>query len=835
MKKRLLAALLSAVLLTTGMIPASAAEADDAPEQEIVIQDDEAAFEENPTTTEVKPEESADSETESVQNINVNDAEAAAQTETEYAVNPLYRDAVSESDLLEPQDEPSSAWWSARSAVEGIDTYTEDETVIAGLIRDAMSNHTETLVFKAVTPEFNKDTWFSYVKQWVSLAMEETDSPIEGDYIRWNYAGFSGKMSYHTNRTTGKCEGTYTLTFTYYTTPEQEAELADRVDDLLDSFEFSESSSDFTKIQTIYDYVCRHVTYDNENLNDDSYKLKFTAYAALINGTAVCQGYSSLIYRMAKQEGIDSRIIASTTHGWNIVRMDGLYYYLDATWDSKTPDSWRYFLCGEQCSTFSASSSHTRSDGSNASQNAVTLDYTSAEFYRSYPMGETDYISFRWSEETDGTYSCTAVCGRDEIPCTVTVTSRKEPTCTAAGTLTCRADGEQNGAALHSEKTFSLPALDHSFTNYVFNDNATCTEDGTETASCDYGCGKTDTRTKAGSATGVHLFTEYRYNNDATCTEDGTETASCDYGCGETDTITKAGSATGVHLFTEYYYNNDATCTGNGTETASCDYGCGETDTRTKQNSARGHKWDTGTVTKSPSCGASGVMTYTCTRAGCQETKTASIPATGNHTYKQTSITKATTAKNGTISKTCAVCGKTAAETILHPKTVTISSAVYTYSGKVKHPTVTVRDSKGNRIASANYTVSNLSGHKNVGTYKVTVKFKGSKYSGTMSTSFRINPKSTKLKSLTASSKGFTAKWSTVMTQTSGYQLQYSTGSKFTNAKTVSVSGSKTTSKTVTKLSAKKKYYVRIRTYKTVSGTKYYSEWSAAKTVTTKK
>ena len=131
--------------------------------------------------------------------------------------------------------------------------------------------------------------------------------------------------------------------------------------------------------------------------------------------------------------------------------------------------------------------------------------------------------------------------------------------------------------------------------------------------------------------------------------------------------------------------------------------------------------------------------------------------------------------------------------------------------------------------------MSNLSGHKNVSTYKVTVKFKGTKYSGTLSTSFRINPKSTKLKSLTALSKGFTVKWSAVTTQTTGYQLQYSTGSKFTNAKTVSVSSGKTTSKKVSKLSAKKKYYVRVRTYKTVSGTKYYSAWSAAKTVTTKK
>ena len=561
MKKRLLAALLSAVLLTTGILPASAAETDDAPEQEIVIQDDEAAFEEYPTTPDLEPEESAESDTETVQSIDVGETDAAAQTETEYAVNPLYADVIDESDLLEPQEAAPSSW-KARSTVPGVTDYTDDETVIAALIRDAMRDHTETLTVLATTEGYDS----SNLKRWVSLAMEETDSPIEGDYILWNYAGYSASVSYSSGSANTTCNIKYAITFTYYTTPEQEAELADRVDDLLDSFEFSESSSDFTKIQTIYDYVCRHVTYDNENLNDDSYKLKFTAYAALINGTAVCQGYSSLIYRMAKQEGIDSRIIASTTHGWNIVRMDGLYYYLDATWDSKTPDSWRYFLCGEQCSTFSASSSHTRSDGSNASQNAVTLDYTSAEFYRSYPMGETDYISFRWSEETDGTYSCTAVCGRDEIPCAVTVTSRTEPTCTAAGRIVCRADGEQSGTALHSEKTFSLPALDHSFTNYVSDDNATCTEDGTETASCDYGCGETDTRTKAGSATGVHLFTEYRYNNDATCTEDGTETASCDYGCGETDTRTKAGSATGVHLFTEYYYNNDATCTEDGTE-----------------------------------------------------------------------------------------------------------------------------------------------------------------------------------------------------------------------------------------------------------------------------
>ena len=63
----------------------------------------------------------------------------------------------------------------------------------------------------------------------------------------------------------------------------------------------------------------------------------------------------------------------------------------------------------------------------------------------------------------------------------------------------------------------------------------------------------------------------------------------------------------------------------------------------------------------------------------------------------------------------------------------------------------------------------------------------------------------------------------------------YATNSKFkSGSKTMTVSSSKTTSKKITKLKAKKKYYVKVRSYKTVSGTKYYSEWSKAKTAKTK-
>ncbi|MDE6413107.1 MAG: fibronectin type III domain-containing protein, partial [Eubacterium sp.] len=185
------------------------------------------------------------------------------------------------------------------------------------------------------------------------------------------------------------------------------------------------------------------------------------------------------------------------------------------------------------------------------------------------------------------------------------------------------------------------------------------------------------------------------------------------------------------------------------------------------------------------------------------------------HTYK-TTTTKATTSKNGSKVTKCTVCGLVkSTSTIYYPKTVTLSTTSYTYNGKVKKPSVTVKDSKGNKIASSNYTVTYPSGRKNVGKYTVTIKFKGN-YSGTVKKTFTIKPKATSLSSVTAKSKGFTAKWKKLTTQTTGYQIQYSTSSKFSSAKTVTVSKNKTTSKSVSKLKAKKKYYVRVRTYKTV-------------------
>ena len=97
-----------------------------------------------------------------------------------------------------------------------------------------------------------------------------------------------------------------------------------------------------------------------------------------------------------------------------------------------------------------------------------------------------------------------------------------------------------------------------------------------------------------------------------------------------------------------------------------------------------------------------------------------------------------------------------------------------------------------------------------------------------------VNPTKTALSSVTSPSAGkMTVKWKKNAVGT-GYQIQYSTSSKFTNPKYTTVNKNTTLSKTIGSLTKGKKYYVRIRTYKTVSGKKYYSAWSAAKSVTVK-
>ncbi|MCC8072938.1 MAG: leucine-rich repeat protein, partial [Clostridiales bacterium] len=328
---------------------------------------------------------------------------------------------------------------------------------------------------------------------------------------------------------------------------------------------------------------------------------------------------------------------------------------------------------------------------------------------------------------------------------------------------------------------------------------------------------------------------------------------------------------------TEVRNKVEATCSEDGYSGDTYCVECGEILSYGETISATDHIYDNGTVTKNATCSETGIKTYTCTEcwytydetiaktahtvvtdkavaATCTETgltagshcsvcgtviKAQTTVAKLAHTYTN-KVTKATLSKNGKITPTCSVCGATkSATTIYYAKTIKLSSTSYTYDGKAHKPSLTIKDSKGNKISSSNYTVTySNSKSKSVGKYTVKIKFKGN-YSGTKTLTYTIKPKATSISKITAKSKGFTVKWKKQATQTTGYQIQYSTSKDFSNAKTVTVSKTGTTSKTISKLKSKKKYYVRVRTYKTVKvngkSTKIYSSWSKAKSVTTKK
>lgn len=239
------------------------------------------------------------------------------------------------------------------------------------------------------------------------------------------------------------------------------------------------------------------------------------------------------------------------------------------------------------------------------------------------------------------------------------------------------------------------------------------------------------------------------------------------------------------------------------------------------------------TIIKQPNCSELGECTWKCKRCG-EDQYDLIVKDLNKHNYK-TTTTKATATADGKVVKKCVGCGKTSTTTIKKVSTVKLSATKYTYDGKVKSPTLTVKDSSGKALVKGtDYTVTTPSGRKNVGKYTYKITFKGN-YSGTKSLSFVINPKNTSISKLTATKGGFKATIKKYTTQTTGYQIRYSTKSNMSGAKTVTIAKNTTTSKSVTGLSKGKKYYVQIRTFKTVNGTKYYSAWSGSKTVTTKK
>lgn len=614
MRKKLLAAVIVAAMLASYVVSVetNVVYAEET-EQETEIKDAESTG---------KPKEAE--QTEKMENIDGSEFDETVEDEITY-INPLYKDVITEDDL-NPLPESGIAAYA-------VSRYETDGNVIVRQMREAMASRITTFNLYYQTTQSYDPSW---IRHWFDQALEETDNPHEGDYLHWNIGGYRAGITY--KKAGNQWQYKYTMSVTYHSTAEQEKKFDTELAALLNTLGVKGTAlTDYEKAEKIYDYICKNVTYDYANLGDDSYMLKYTAYAALVNKTAVCQGYATLLYRMQEEAGIDTRVITGLgdggPHAWNLTQMGSKYYLSDSTWDSSiTQGGYRYFL-----------------RGSNSFPNHITGE--DSAFISSYPVSANDYA--------------------------VTVK----------------------------------------------------------------GC-------------------------------DGS------------------------------------------------------------------HSWGTTLeIGELPTCVKGGYRGIFCTVCGeLKEGSKEIIPAEG-HKY-QTSLTKATATKNGSIESVCSVCGAHSSTVIYYPKTVNLSGNRFNYDGSLKTPSVLVSGSDGKVIPRSNYTVSYSEGRKDVGRYEVKISF-GGNYSGTILRTFDITPKGTSLSKLKNAKKGFTAKWKAQKKQTSGYEIQYSPDKKFgKSVKTKFVKKNKTVFAKIGKLKAKKKYYVRVRTYKTVkvngSSQRIYSGWSKVRSVKTK-
>lgn len=265
------------------------------------------------------------------------------------------------------------------SAAQGLEEYGNIQQAAADL-RDEMLDRQKNITIKIKTENTSVEEELSSLLKIVYA--EDLLNPTAGDYLRQSVLQMD--ISYQILQTQGDSAlyVTFTFTCTYSTNFQQETYVTSQVKKIISKLNLTGKADD-EKIKAVYDYVTKKVDYDYEGINT---KLSHSAYAAIANGKAVCQGYSLLAYRLLRECGIQSRIITGKSqnqnHAWNIVPVNDLWYNIDATWDSNfdgNDQKYMYFLKGN-----SEFADHVRN-----------AEFLTVEFLKKYPMSSSSYARYQ--------------------------------------------------------------------------------------------------------------------------------------------------------------------------------------------------------------------------------------------------------------------------------------------------------------------------------------------------------------------------------------------------------------------------------------------------------
>ena len=315
-------------------------------------------------------------------------------TTTKVYISPLYQGKITEEEVL--------AELAARPETCALtpDCYSWDEFNAA--VKEALHNHEESFKVSIwLENQVGNDFW-----NYVINEFEHNGDPIMGDYAVGRYIGGTKSCDVDAVQKTmpdGSTKTYYVYTykndFLHRTTQAQEKAVDAKVNQILQELNV-DGKTDVEKVYAIYDYMINHIRYDYKNLDDATYMQKYTAYAALVENTSVCMGYALAFYRLALACGVDARYILSDPmeHAWDIVRVDGQYYYLDATWDEKVTNDMAdlpgsYFLRGTE--------SWQRIHVYKGISDPGTLNYGQSLANNGYVVSAADYHD--WTLSEDGT------------------------------------------------------------------------------------------------------------------------------------------------------------------------------------------------------------------------------------------------------------------------------------------------------------------------------------------------------------------------------------------------------------------------------------------------
>ncbi len=192
------------------------------------------------------------------------------------------------------------------------------------------------------TKDTDVDTLYGKI---LAAGFQNTGKPEDGDYMAISKGLQSGTESYSFDQKDGTLILVYAIAGDFYTTKQQEADFKELADDILSSLKL-EDQPDYEKLRAIYQYICDNV----ETVNvqpDKKNQTEYSAYSALSEGRAVSSGIAQLFYYLAVSEGLECRIQVNDSSAWNLVKLSGNYYYIDAASDTgKSESEWTGFLKG---------------------------------------------------------------------------------------------------------------------------------------------------------------------------------------------------------------------------------------------------------------------------------------------------------------------------------------------------------------------------------------------------------------------------------------------------------------------------------------------------------